>query len=66
MNAISGILYFVTLFLALAALLEWRRRRQDARKKVRRGLQTYVSGGQVPPGELEIAAPDRDNTVSVG
>ena len=66
MNAISGILYSVTLFLALAALLEWLRRRQNALKKVRRGLQTYVSGGQVPPGEPEVAAPDRDSTVSVG
>ena len=52
--------------LAPAALLEWLRRRPNAREKVRRGLQTHVSGGQVPPGDSEVAAPGRDSTVSVG
>jgi hypothetical protein len=35
--------FSVTLFLALAALLEWKRRRIAARERVSRGLKGYVA-----------------------
>ncbi len=35
--------FSVTLFLALVALLEWKRRRMLARQRVSRGLRGYVA-----------------------
>ena len=35
--------FSVTLFLALVALLEWKRRRMVARQRVSRGLRGYVA-----------------------
>ena len=36
----------VVTFLALAALLRWRHRREDGPHRLRRGLRTYVAAGQ--------------------
>ena len=43
MSPIEFTLFSVTLFLALVALLEWKRRRMVARQRVRRGLRGYVA-----------------------
>jgi hypothetical protein len=49
----TGIVYFaVTFFLALAALLNWKHRRDVVAARLNRGLRGYVAGTstvQLPP-----------------
>ena len=44
--------FSITLFLALVALLEWKRRRMAARERISRGLKEYVDN-ETPPSETE-------------
>ena len=43
------VIFGVTLFLALAALMNWRRRRVVNARRMNRGLRGYVSGNPVEP-----------------
>jgi hypothetical protein len=45
--------FSATLFLALVALLHWKRRRMLARQRVNRGLKGYVSSAPPTQGEAE-------------
>ena len=42
MSPTESLIFSVTLFLALVALLEWKRRRLAVQQKMRRGLRDYV------------------------
>jgi hypothetical protein len=48
MPPIEFTFFSVTLFLALVALLEWKRRRMVARQRVSRGLRGYVANRTAP------------------
>lgn len=50
------IVYFgVTLFLALVALIKWKRRRDLASERVNRGLRGYVAAkGNLEPAGVEV------------
>ena len=43
MSPTDSLLFSVTLFLALVALLEWKRRRLAVQQKMRRGLRDYAA-----------------------
>ena len=51
----QGIVYFgATLFLALVALIKWKRRRDLASERVNRGLRGYVAAkGNLEPAGVE-------------
>ena len=53
MATIQPILYAISLFLALAALLRWKYLREDTPHRVHRSLQAYLSLSGAP--RLEVA-----------
>ena len=50
--------FSVTLFLALVALLEWKRRREVVRKRLSRGLKGFVAN--TPPAPVSEIEPEDD------
>jgi len=63
MPPIEFTFFSVTLFLALVALLEWKRRRMVARQRVSRGLRGYVAHRTAPPEGHTVA--DDDESLAV-
>ena len=61
MSPTDVVLFGVTLFLALAMLIKWKRRRVMIARRVNRGLRGYVSGKPVQP-----ASPEDDEADLVG
>jgi hypothetical protein len=53
-------IFAVTLFLALAALIQWKRRRDASAARVNRGLRGYVAAKSaiLPPGPGETRRED--------
>jgi len=54
--------FSVTLFLALVALLEWKRRRDLVRQRLSKGLKEFVSN--TPPAP-EFPAEDENDTLVI-
>jgi hypothetical protein len=50
--------FSVTLFLALVALLEWKRRRMKAQERVNKGLKGYVASTPAAPEHPETERPE--------
>ena len=61
MPPIEFTFFSVTLFLALVALLEWKRRRMVARQRVSRGLRGYAS--RTTPRENQPVEDDGESLV---
>jgi predicted DNA-binding transcriptional regulator len=63
MPPIEFTFFSVTLFLALVALLLWKRRRMLARERVSKGLKGYVASTPVAPEHTDIEAQDDESLV---
>jgi hypothetical protein len=64
MSPIEFTFFSVTLFLALVALLEWKRRRMVARQRVSRGLRGYVANRKTA-GRQDDAIDDEDESLAI-
>jgi hypothetical protein len=54
----TEIVYFaVLLFLALAALIKWKRRRDETAARLKRGLCGYVAANRTAPAPAQDPAP---------
>lgn len=54
----TEIAYFaVLMFLALASLITWKRRRDETAARLRRGLCGYVAANRTVPAEPPVTAP---------
>jgi hypothetical protein len=65
MPPIEFTFFSVTLFLALVALLEWKRRRMLARERMSRGLKGYVSNRTDTLENGDTCESDQDSLVVV-
>jgi len=57
--------FSVTLFLALVALLQWKRRRMIARERVSRGLKGYVANRTVAGSKDHVEEQDGESLAIV-
>ena len=55
--------FSVTLFLALVALLEWKRRRFIVRQRMKRGLRGYVANSSKAPQATDEEAHSEDESL---
>jgi hypothetical protein len=64
MPPIEFTFFSVTLFLALIALLEWKRRRIQARERVAKGLKEFVTNTPSAPEQAEADGHDDESLVA--